>query len=164
MPYAVAHMLIPMILVDIFRDKIFKIKRKVLPNKYILIAGLAGLFPDIDIPIALVFKGALVHRTLTHSIWIPLTILAFSSAFYFFKNKKLSLIFFMIFIGTSIHILIDSLTSPTVALLYPLSSRLFGITLVPESQTAFLYIAIDAVLLFFWFFRMSFRKNIQDIV
>ncbi len=166
MPFAVAHMLIPMILLDMLRDNILKIKKNKLPNRYILIAGIFGLLPDIDIPLSLiVFKNLDLHRTITHSIWIPIVLLLFSSIFYITKKHKWSLILFLSFFGVAIHILLDFLTSNSVSLLYPVNKSLFGISLFPTPMmTMTFYSILDAVLLFFWFVRVILRKRVQDVV
>ena len=161
MPFVVTHMLVPMILVDVFRDKILKIKKSKLPNRYILIAGLAGLFPDID----LLFGKFIAHRTITHSIWLPLAFLFFSSIFYLIKKYGWSKISLMIFIGTGTHIIFDLVTAGSIPLFYPVSNTLFGVNLIPPGSTVFVYSAMDAVLLWIWFFRkMVFGKRIEDVV
>ena len=49
MPLAVTHILVPIILMDLLRDHILK-RNKIITNKNVLLAGLGGLFPDIDLP------------------------------------------------------------------------------------------------------------------
>lgn len=165
MPYAVTHMLIPMILLDILRDNILKIKRKKLPNKYILIAGIAGLLPDVDIPLSLVFGSSFaVHRTITHTVWLPLTFLLFSSLFYFFKKPEWSKVLLIAAMGVTIHIILDSTISGSVALFYPLNKSPVGLSLIPLRDAPLFYSSLDAVLLFLYFLRISLRKKVQDIV
>lgn len=163
MAFAVAHMLVPMMLIDVFRDNILKIKKNKLPNRYVLIAGLVGLFPDIDLPLSLIFRTFFIHRAFTHSIWIPLTFLVLSLSFYIIKKHKWSLIFFMCFTGIAIHIILD-LTYPSVGLFYPLNKNLFGISLFSKTGTMVFYSILDAIILWLWFARIIFRKKIQDIV
>lgn len=50
MPFAVTHVLVPIILVDFIRDHVLK-KPKLLPNRYVFLAGVAGLVLDTDLPI-----------------------------------------------------------------------------------------------------------------
>ena len=90
MPLAVTHILVPIILMDLFRDHILK-KRGVITNKHVLLAGLAGLFPDIDLPISFLILKENVHRLYTHTIFIPILFLSISVFFYFVKKKKISL-------------------------------------------------------------------------
>tara|TARA_Y100000310_G_scaffold345426_1_gene464826 strand:+ start:6318 stop:6482 length:165 start_codon:yes stop_codon:yes gene_type:complete len=48
MPQAVTHILIPILLVSLLRDLFVK-RGKKFSSHYILIAGLGGVLPDIDI-------------------------------------------------------------------------------------------------------------------
>jgi len=165
MPFVVTHMLVPMILIDIFRDNILKIKKSKLSNKYILIAGLAGLLPDIDIPLSIFFPTLFAHRTITHTVWVPLTFLFLFSVFHFIRKRNWSMIFLMCFIGTAIHITLDVVTAGSIQLFYPISKTLFAVYLIPAGSVIFVYSAMDAVLLWIWFFRkMVFGKGIEDVI
>ena len=99
MPLAVTHILTPLILSDIYRDYIAKKKFNL---RYILVAGLAGLLPDIDIAIAWVLRLVSniniseIHRTFTHTLWFPLIFLILffitkNYDFKFLKKQKLKL-------------------------------------------------------------------------
>jgi len=160
MPFVVTHMLLPMILIDIFRDNILKIKKSKLPNKYILIAGLAGLLPDVD----LFFGNFIAHRTITHTIWLPLAFLLFSSIFYLIKKYDWSKISLMIFIGMGTHIILDLVTAGSIPLFYPVSNTLFAVNLISPGSATFVYSAMDAALLWIWFFRKFSGKRIEDVV
>lgn len=165
MPFAVTHMLVPLILLDIVRDNILKLKKEKLPNRYILIAGLFGLIPDIDLPFSLIiFGNTIAHRTLTHSIWFPLAFLAAGLIFWFLKNQKLFMIFLMSFLGFTSHIVLDFFLSGTVNLFYPLINFEYGLNLIPqqEAKKVLALSSIDAILLWVWFFKMEFRKRIED--
>jgi membrane-bound metal-dependent hydrolase YbcI (DUF457 family) len=166
MPFVVTHMLLPMILIDIFRDNILKIKKSKLPNKYILIAGLAGLLPDIDIPLSAFFPTLFAHRTITHTVWVPLLFLLISSVFYLFKKHNWSKIFLMCFIGTSIHIILDGVIAGSIYIFYPLNEKIaLSVNLIGTANPLFAYSVMDAVLLWIWFFRkMISGKRIEDIV
>jgi len=164
MPFAVTHMLVPMILLDVLRDNILKIRKSRLPNKYILIAGLAGLLPDIDIPLSFLFGSFFAHRTITHTVWLPLAFLLISPILYLLKKHDWSKVFLMCFIGTSLHITLDVVTAGSIALLYPASNTLFSVNLIGTNNAMFAYSVMDAVVLWLWFLRMSMKKRIQDIV
>jgi membrane-bound metal-dependent hydrolase YbcI (DUF457 family) len=164
MPLAVTHVLIPIILVDLVRDHLFKQKRRFLPNKFVLFAGLMGLLPDIDIPISYVLLGSLeLHRTLTHSIWFPLAFFALFFYFYFINKKPVYYkIFLMSFIGFSIHIILDFYIFGTVSLLFPLNEEVYGLNIFPITQMYLAYSAIDAVLLFLWLIHEELEHKISD--
>ncbi|MEK6892743.1 MAG: metal-dependent hydrolase, partial [Nanoarchaeota archaeon] len=80
MPQAVTHVLASAIAASVIRDKNKKDKKK-FPLHYVLISGLAGLLPDLDVIAfwVLYFFGFTideVHRSFTHTIFIPLIFLA----------------------------------------------------------------------------------------
>jgi len=80
MPHAVTHVLLAIIIADIIRDYIVRDNKK-FPLHYILIAGIAGLIPDIDVIaywfLNLSFGTPLeaIHRVYTHTFIIPVIIL-----------------------------------------------------------------------------------------
>lgn len=102
MPYAVTHVLIAIIVADIIRDYFVKDKRK-FPLHYVLIAGIAGLLPDIDL-VSYVMAGisagisvqtsinelsaSIFHPSLTHSLLFPLLFLIFAFIFVFLEKKE----------------------------------------------------------------------------
>ena len=74
MPLAVTHVLLTIIVVDLFRDYVLKKKyKKYFTLHTILIAGIAGLLPDIDVPINMIlnffgyFPDLVLHGGLTHT-------------------------------------------------------------------------------------------------
>ena len=82
MPYAVTHFLMPALLVALWRDyHLTKHEKRTFPLHYVLIAGLGGVLPDIDIITYLFlqpfgFSYSDIHRTITHSLF-PILILVF---------------------------------------------------------------------------------------
>ncbi|MBL7087074.1 MAG: metal-dependent hydrolase [Candidatus Cloacimonetes bacterium] len=174
MPLAVTHILIPIILIDIFRDHVLK-KKGVITNKHVLLAGLAGLFPDIDLPIGYFLMGGVnVHRLYTHNIWLPILFLAFSMFFHSIKKKKISLYFVMIAFGFLVHLILDASLSGFICPFYPFSSYAFGLNLISRFFVTFLpslahedfglliFSSMDAVLLFFWLIYLQLKGKIKD--
>jgi len=159
MPYAVTHILIPIILVDTVRDHVFKTKKKSLPNRYVLFAGIAGLLPDID----LLFTPYL-HRTITHSVWFPLIFLFGFLLSYTLQKEKLYKIFLMLFTGFSLHILMDAILLGSVAPLFPLNPTEIGLNILTPVVLLGLnaFSAIDAVLLFLWLIHEELEHNISE--
>jgi len=49
MPQAVLHILVPLILMALFKDYYDKRHKNKFPLYYVLIAGIAGLLPDLDV-------------------------------------------------------------------------------------------------------------------
>lgn len=163
MPYAATHILVVVILVDVLRDHVFKLKRRLLPNKYVLIAGLAGLAPDIDVAIS-IFTGISFHRTLTHSIWIPLALLAGFLIFRYMKKRKLYMILLMCFTGVCIHLILDMLLLGTVDIFFPFDNTSYGLNLFqPLKKIEWnIFSAIDAVLLLGWLVHEELEHKISD--
>ena len=92
MPQAVLHILAPLVIMSLFKD-IYegKKKKRFFSLHYVLIAGLAGLLPDLDIVVFWVlhffgFTLDVIHRTFTHNIFIPL---AFLLMFFIFQNVRM---------------------------------------------------------------------------
>lgn len=161
MPFAVTHILLPIILVDYFRDHVFK-KKYNLPDRYILFAGLVGLFPDIDMLFTL-FGLPNLHGTITHSIFFPITFFILFLISHSFSKKKLSNIFLMLFIGFSLHIILDFSFSDHIALFFPLNFNRYGLDLIGSLGVWYdIYAAMDAVLLFFWLIHEELEHKIKD--
>ena len=90
MPLAVTHVLLTIILVDLFRDYFTKHK-KYFTLHTIFIAGVAGLLPDIDIPINWLLNSLgysfdiLKHGVITHTAFFGLI---FNTCFYILEKTK----------------------------------------------------------------------------
>lgn len=180
MPYAVTHVLIAIILLELFRDYFVKNKRA-FPLHYVLIGGLAGLLPDIDVAVfyLLSFFGFTieqVHRTFSHNLFVPLAFFVIGIVIYGFKIKseklgehhlKLRNIFFVIAFGIFIHLLLDAVVSGTIIPFYPLSSYPVGfnlINLVPATWKETIMQSIDALFLVLWLIHLEIRHKISDFI
>lgn len=162
MPFAVTHILVPMILVDFARDRVFKIKKQFLPNKYVLLAGLFGLMSDIDM-LPVLFGIPNLHGIITHSIIFPITFFIGFSISYLLKKEKTYKIFLMLFIGFSIHIILDATFSDTITIFFPFDFNQYGLNLMGSLGKWFnLYVAIDAILLFLWLIHEGLEHKISD--
>ncbi|MBU2639961.1 MAG: metal-dependent hydrolase [Nanoarchaeota archaeon] len=175
MPLAVTHVLIPLILVDLYRDYFSKVKFNL---HYVFIAGLAGLLPDIDIAVfwvISVFKKIPlneIHRTFTHSLFFLLIfiVLFFLTRDFNFKwlgKKKLSLdkVFLAISFGVFIHLVLDALLSGHIMPLYPFSSFELGLNLIKEgSFGGTFFTGLDAILLVVWLIHEEINHKISDYI
>ncbi len=170
MPHAVTHVLIAIIIADVIRNYIVKKKFSLF---YILIAGIAGLLSDIDIPIYwllnLFTNIPEIHRTFTHTIFFPLIFLGLA---FIFKNRKLfkldlKLVFLMISLGTFIHLLLDATLAGYIMPLYPFYHFIIGLNLVQYLplmiQKSFLP-ALDAILLILWLAHEEIKHKIIDFI
>jgi membrane-bound metal-dependent hydrolase YbcI (DUF457 family) len=152
MPYSFTHFVFAVLLVEIFRRTIKD--KKNFPKHYLLIVLAGALFPDLDIIVYfLVSKFGYgfydIHRTLTHSIFIPIILLII--AIVSRKRKKLfSNVFMILSIAIFSHLALDLIVSGKLELFCPLSNIKVGlnlISLLPESMYNFVLPIIDTVVL-----------------
>lgn len=176
MPYAVTHILVPIILVSLFRAYFIKNKNK-FPLHYVLIAGIAGLLPDIDVPIWWIlhnfgYSMMEVHRTFSHTLFVPLIFLLLAvlttkvhNNFLAKHHLKLNTIFYLIAFGTFIHLVLDSTLIGFIMPLYPLSTFKFGLNIIPVTTLGLSVMAgIDAILLVLWLIHEELRHKISSFI
>jgi membrane-bound metal-dependent hydrolase YbcI (DUF457 family) len=175
MPQAVTHILLVLVGIELVRDYFIKNKEK-FPIHYVLIGGIAGLLPDIDI-IAYWFLYFLgfslneVHRTFTHTLFFPLILFAIGILTLKIKSKllgkhhlKLSMIFIMLAIGSLIHLIFDSILSGYIVPFYPFSYFSFGlnlISLLPETLASLFLPSLDAAILVLWLIHEGYKHKIS---
>ncbi|MFH1802430.1 MAG: metal-dependent hydrolase [archaeon] len=184
MPYAVTHILVPITLTAIFRDFFLsKEKKKKFPLHYVLLAGLGGALPDIDILFSFIlnllgFTNWDIHRTFTHSI-------SFAAIFFLLflillpvrkearichltrHHLKLSLIFLMIGIGIMTHLLLDASFGELSYFFYPFSTIPYGTNilspLAEEIRRDFM-LMLDGILLVIWIVYLELKHKISDFI
>lgn len=173
MPFAVTHVLTSIISVDLYRDYVAKHK-KYFTLHTIFIAGLAGLLPDIDIPLGHVlgwFGAELGHRTFTHTPLFGLIFLIPALIYWKLGKHRIGMYFFVTTFGIMTHLLLDFLIVPDqaggVLLFYPFSAAAFDIGILGSAstiQTMQMYAAFDAVLLMLWLWHEEMRHKISDYI
>lgn len=178
MPQAVTHFLVAAIVVNLIRDYLVKDKKS-FPLHLVLIGGLAGLLPDFDIAVFWVmgffgFVSSEVHRTLSHTIWVPL--LFFILSFVFWKNKSRSIskyrltwsnVFFVLGVGCFIHILLDGIVVGSVIPFYPFIGLVVGLNLagyLPLHIQSALTPSLDALLLMLWMIYIELKHKISNFI
>ena len=178
MPYAVTHVLIVVIFLELFREYFIKNKQN-FPFHYIFAGGIFSLLPDFDVAIYyflsfLGFTLEQIHRTFSHNIFVPLFFLLLAFVSYKFKSKKLSEhhlklrnIFLVIAFGIFIHLLLDVTIWGSIMPFYPLSSFSVGLDLVEflpiAWQKSFLQ-SLDAALLVLWLVWLEVRHKISSFL
>jgi len=180
MPQAAAHILVPLILMSLIRD--FWIRRKgkkSFPLHYVLIAGIAGIIPDLDVLAywGLYFSGFTieqVHRTFIHSIFIVLIFLVLALLTSHEKipqlgrhKLRISIIFLMMAFGTLIHLILDALLAGYIMPLYPFSQFAIGVNLfgyLPLSLEAIAAPCLDAGLMVFYLIYLEMKHKISDFI
>ncbi len=172
MPLAVTHVLVPIILLDFFRDRVMKGKiKKIITNRFIFLAGVAGLLPDLDLPLFTMLDllgfqvgGNIGHRLFFHNIWIPLSFLGFFALMHVLKQKNFSKVFLILAFGFSIHVILDATIIGYVMPLFPLSTVEVGLNLsglIPINGLT-LMVSLDALLLLFWLWHEEMGHKIKD--
>lgn len=180
MPTAVTHLLVPLLIMALVRDYIISKKgRKSFPLHYVLIAGIGGVLPDIDIifylflnPLGYSFEQ--VHRQWMHSLFIPLIFLIL-----YLPLKKISfkphrkhilnigIICLMLSLGTFVHLVLDGIISGDIHPFSPLSSYEIGLNLVSMLPQSFSGIAIplfEGILLLIWIVYLEWKHKISDFI
>ncbi len=180
MPQAAAHILIPLILASIIRDfHIRRKSRKSFPLHYVLIAGIAGIIPDLDIAAFWIlnffgFTLQQIHRTFMHTIFIPLIFFIMFLVFHNTNIKtlgrhklKLSIIFLMLAFGSIMHLLLDATLSGQVMPFYPLSNLAIGLNLfgyLPYALEEIAAPSLDGGLLILYLIYLEVRHKISDFI
>ena len=176
MPQAAAHILIPLLLAAIYRDYIAKKKFSL---HYVLIAGLGGIIPDLDVLAfwVLYFFGFTfwqIHKTLLHSFLIPIILLLMFLLFRktnLLKLKKyglkLNMIFLALAFGTLIHLILDAIFGELIIPFWPLLNLRIGINFVnylPNALQDLAMPSLDAALLIIWLIYTQIKHKIADFV
>ncbi|MBW2976616.1 metal-dependent hydrolase [Candidatus Woesearchaeota archaeon] len=168
MPFAVTHVLLAIILVDLYRDYIAK-HRKHFTLHTVFIAGLGGLLPDIDIPLNffLNFFGlGIAHGGITHTPALGLIFLIPAFILWRQKKHKAAMYFFAICLGMLSHISLDYLfrvDNYGIMLFYPFSTAGFGLNLFSEVTPTFLA-GIDGIILLAWLWHEEIKHKISDFI
>jgi len=169
MPFAVLHVLLPIILVDLYRDYLAKYK-KYFTLHTVFIAGFAGLLPDIDIPLNwflnLIGSGIL-HRTITHTLFFALIFLIPAFIFWKFKKHKIAMYFFVTTFGIFTHLLLDYIfvvdNAGGIMFFWPFLTAQYGLNLI-QHTTPGIFAAMDAVILLLWLWHEEVKHKISSFI
>lgn len=178
MPFATTHILLAVIIIELFREFFIKNNNK-FPRYYILIAAIGGIIPDLDVAIyfPLSFFGFTItqlHRMFSHTIFIPIILLliGFSILGLKIKNSEFSkrhitlhTTFFILAAGTILHLILDLTLAGYIIPFYPFSNYSIGFNLInifPIQWRDIILPTFDAVLLLFWISWMEFKLKIND--
>lgn len=174
MAHAVTHIILTIVLIDLFRDYVLK---KKFPTWIVLVGGIAGLLPDIDIVYSVFYNsinhtGLSFHGGITHSIIFPLIFLVVGLLFYFKgleirlskinieRNKNLYITLFVISFGLFFHLVLDCMFSGYPTLLHPFCAC----NICPQWNIQSLAPAIDSIILIFWLVHEEIRHKIKDYI
>ena len=168
MPQAVVHVLFTIIALDLIRDHFLKDKKK-LSLHYVFIGGVAGLLPDIDVPLFWILNNFLgfdipwFHRIFTHT-FLFILIFLFISLIYFNLNKKISEIFGIITFGVAFHIFLDWLLVGAVTPFYPFSDISYGLNLIRRIKLPLAIEGLEAIVLLWWLWHEEKTHKISDFI
>ena len=172
MAYAVTHILLTIVVLDFFRHYIFGKHR--FPRYLLVIGGIAGLLPDIDIPLSWAFSlitgvGTYFHGVFSHSIIWPVAFLGVGIIFYNLQPKKKNKsdyhfktwakISYVISFGWFFHLVLDCLYGGYTSMLWPLQTLT---TFCPEFGLDKYAVSIDAIILVLWLAHEELHQKIKD--
>ncbi len=164
MPYAVTHIIITIVILDLFRHYVFG--KEKFPRYLVVLGGLAGLAPDIDIPLSWLYTAltgipANFHGLFTHSFIFPLLFLLAASLLYWKGNKQWAAISVVIAGGWFLHPLLDCFFGGYKNMLWP-----FPVTgsFCPQWGIDQYMASIDAILLVAWLVHEEVHKRIKDYI
>lgn len=173
MPYAVAHVILTIVIADIYRDYFAK---KKFPMIYVLIAGIAGLLPDLDVLFGgltnLVFNANYnFHRIYTHSLLYSIVFFALGIIFllakkedwkifgFHLKKQAFYLSFFAMSFGWLMHILLDcGLAADGYLNLIPS----IPLSFCPSPFSNTMLTGFDAIILVLWLIHEQWKHDIVD--
>lgn len=173
MPFAVTHVLLAIIAVDLYRDYFAKHK-KYFSLHTVLVAGIAGLLPDIDIPLNWAFgffnysPELLKHGGIMHTPFFGLIFLIPALLCHKKKKHKTTMYFYVICFGVLLHILLDYFLGggahEGIMLFWPLSASAYKLHLLRNFNLPNIAAAIDALILLVWLYHEEAKHKIKDFI
>jgi len=173
MPLAVTHVLLTIIGLDLYRDYVTRHKRY-FTLWTIFIGGLAGIAPDIDIPLKYLLSliginvPLLTHGGITHTPIFGLVFLIPFAIFWMMKKHKLAVIFAVISFGILMHIFLDVVIGggnvQGVSLFYPFSEEGYKIFIAVDESDFPTRAGLDAIILILWLFHEERKHKILDFI
>ena len=179
MPQAVTHILVPLLIASLFRDYYFKKNKRKFPLEYVLIIGIAGIIPDLDVLAFWVlsffgFSFNEVHRTFMHTLFVPLIFMIFALIFSIIKVEdigrhklKLNIIFVLLAVGSVAHLVLDWIFVGYIRPVYPFSDFSIGLNLFGYLPLQLQMIAppsLDAGLFIIYLVYLEVKHKISDFI
>lgn len=163
MALAVTHVILTIVVLDLFRHYWFGKRR--FPRYMLVIGGIAGLFPDIDIPLSWVynlFTGASTsfHGLFTHSIVFPILFVIIGAILHYKKNHKWAKIFYIVAFGWFFHLVLDCMFGGYKTFFWPV----FFPSYCPQWGISSYATSIDAIILVAWLIHEEVHKKIKDYI
>ncbi|MEM3126460.1 MAG: metal-dependent hydrolase [Candidatus Woesearchaeota archaeon] len=164
-------MILTIVLVDLYRHYVAK---NSFSRAYVLIAGIAGLLPDADVPLSWFVSffnstSVWLHRTYTHAVvWAALfaliaIVIHFHPKMNYFKftRKQTTLFFAMLSVGWLMHVILDCSISGSETISWiPLIAQIgFCPRWITDPNVA---AGLDAIILLAWLIHEETKHYIRD--
>jgi|SRR3989344_2302104 len=164
MALAVTHIILTIALLDIFRHYVFGLKK--FPRYLLIIGGIAGLAPDLDIPIGWMFSLLTgntinIHGLFSHSIFFVLLFLITGLLVHYYGNPKWAKIFYVISVGWTFHIFLDCVFNAYSTFFWPLSIDTTAFCPARSFLEGYRS-SIDAIILVVWLVHEEIHHKIKD--
>jgi len=173
MPLAVTHVLATIILVDLYRDYFAK-KKGYFTLHTILIAGIGGLLPDIDVPINWVLDvigqplQIMQHGGITHTPFFSFLFIIPGLLLWKKGKRKEAVYFYVIAFGILLHISLDFVLGggmyEGVMWFFPFSFTASKIHLMSNLNISNIFAGIDAIVLLLWLWHEEVKHKILDFI
>lgn len=173
MPLAVTHVILSIILVDLYRDYVAKHK-KYFTLWTVVVGGFAGLLPDLDHPLYFALKTAgidapiLSHGMALHTPAFALVFLVPFAVFWMMRKHRLAVMFAVITFGILFHLFLDWLVGggsiEGIMLGFPLSDEQYRGPFLGLALNFPMREALDAIILLSWLFHEAVRHKIKDFI
>ncbi len=162
MAFAVTHVIVAIVVLDFFRHYIFG--KDVFPRYLLAVGGIAGLAPDIYIPINIIinwFTGSEGFYGLffSHSLLVVLLFLLLGALFRYLEKDTWEKVCYVIGAGIFIHLLLDCFFGGAgKTFFWPVSN----ISFCPSWRLAEHAARIDALILVLWIIHEEVHGKIKD--
>jgi len=164
MAYAVTHIILTIVVLDLFRHYVFGKRR--FPRYMLVIGGIAGLAPDIDVVLTWIynfFMGTSInlHGLFTHSLIFPIFFVILGYIFHFRKgNHKWAKIFYIIAFGLFFHLILDCTFGGYKTFFWPFYFANF----CPQWGISGFMQSVDAIILVVWLVHEEIHNKIKDYI
>jgi membrane-bound metal-dependent hydrolase YbcI (DUF457 family) len=159
MALAVTHVLITIVVLDLLRHYLFGLKK--FPRYLVVIGGIAGLGPDIDIPLSWI-SGMNLHGVFTHSLFFVILFLAIGAVRKYQNDTTGAKIFYVIAFGWFMHLILDCAFGGYGTFLWPMPINTAGFC--PKWAIESFRTSIDAILLVLWISHEEIHNKIRDYI
>ncbi|MBI2102557.1 metal-dependent hydrolase [Candidatus Woesearchaeota archaeon] len=164
MANSVTHVIVAIVILDLFRHYVFGKKR--FPRYLLVIGGIAGLAPDIDVPLTWLYhfftsSTTDLHGLFTHSLFFVFSFLGIALLFQYYKNIKWAKIFYVISFGWFMHLILDCLYGGYKTFFWPLH---YASNFCPQWGIQTHAADIDAIILVLWLIHEEVHERIKDYI